>query len=136
MKLRYNWFQFQTLPPSSQPSEVSRHRLGVVCRSAVLNQNIFLKKQNFPAAINHILTGWSSNKNNTGLTTTTRPEECKDSLHIIIIHHRPQCKKGLHHQNIGPGDMFCCWRVRYPTLSILEKEGVTLRFISKRFFQH
>ena len=81
LKLRYNWFQFQNLPPSSQRSEV--RTVWGWCVVCCPQSEYFSKEANFPAAINHILTRWSSNKNNTGLTTTTRPGE--DSLQIIII---------------------------------------------------
>ena len=128
LKLWSNWFQIQNIPPGcwEVSSVLLRHRLGVLgwARLGWCPQSeYFSKEANFPAAINHILTGWSSNKNNTGLTTTTRPGHCKDSFHIIIIHHWTHCKIGLHHQiYIGeclPIVMFCCWIVGYPTLSIL-----------------
>ena len=74
LKLRSNWFQFPNIPAGSAEKLAvccSRHRLGVL--GCCPQSEYFSKEANFPAAINHILTRWSSNKNNTGLTTTTRP---------------------------------------------------------------
>ena len=90
LKLRYNWFQFQNLPPSSQRSGWGWS--AVCCPQS----EYFSKEANFPAAINHILTRWSSNKNNTGLTTTTRPGDFKKDPFLIInimILHKPKSKK-------------------------------------------
>ena len=105
LKLRYNWFQFQNLPPSSQRSGWGWS--AVCCPQS----EYFSKEANFPAAINHILTRWSSNKNNTGLPSLhhlliiTSPSHTRghlgnpDNHTIIISSHTSHQHQHQHHES-------------------------------------